>query len=196
MSNIPISVLDSRNEFRPGRSGGSVNWALLVAGIIMLLFGIGCVVHPNDALAGFATLAGVGFLIAGGIMMVLYLRARGTMFAQSGFSLFNAAAVLLFGMVLCSHPLFGATMVAWLIGLGLIPFGLVQVYIGRQLTLNGGVMFYTCVVIGIMEIVLGALMCIWPGSVALFIGLASMAWGVSLVMYSLPVGVDHTNRLW
>ena len=43
MSNIPIELMDSRDEFRPGRSGGSVNWMQLLSGVLLLVFGLICI---------------------------------------------------------------------------------------------------------------------------------------------------------
>mgnify|MGYP003380687879 CR=1 FL=1 len=52
MSNIPIELMDSRDEFRPGRSGGSVNWMQLLSGVLLLVFGLVCVFCPLEVLMG------------------------------------------------------------------------------------------------------------------------------------------------
>ena len=106
MSDIKVTLLDSRDEFLPGRSGGPVNAPLLISGIVLVLLGIASVLNPETFLAGLSYASGV------------------------------------------------------------------------------------------FEIVLGGAMCIWPGSLGLIIGLVGIVYGISLIAFSLPIGIDHTNRLW
>ena len=129
-------------------------------------------------------------------MLVSYLRVRGTLQEKGGISLFTTIAVLVFGIVLCAHPLIGVTIAAWIVGLGLVVFGLVQMFVGVQLRSFGGIMCVVELASGVFEIVLGGAMCIWPGSLGLIIGLVGIVYGISLIVFSLPIGIDHTNRLW
>lgn len=196
MSDIKVTLLDSRDEFLPGRSGGPVNAPLLISGIVLVLLGIASVLNPETFLAGLSYAAGVGFLFVGAVMLVSYLRVRGTLQEKGGISLFTTIAVLVFGIVLCAHPLIGVTIAAWIVGLGLVVFGLVQMFVGVQLRSFGGIMCVVELASGVFEIVLGGAMCIWPGSLGLIIGLVGIVYGVSLIAFSLPIGIDHTNRLW
>ena len=196
MSDIKVTLLDSRDEFLPGRSGGPVNAPLLISGIVLVLLGIASVLNPETFLAGLSCAAGVGFLFVGAVMLVSYLRVRGTLQEKGGISLFTTIAVLVFGIVLCAHPLIGVTIAAWIVGLGLVVFGLVQMFVGVQLRSFGGIMCVVELASGVFEIVLGGAMCIWPGSLGLIIGLVGIVYGISLIVFSLPIGIDHTNRLW
>ena len=120
MSNIRIELMDSRDEFRPGRSGGSVNWMQLLSGILLLAFGALCVFCPLEVLVGFNVIAAVLIMIAGGINAAAYIRARNTLFEQSGWSLFFAIMLILIGVMLIMFPMVGVAFMGWALGLGAI----------------------------------------------------------------------------
>ena len=49
---------------------------------------------------------------------------------------------------------------------------------------------------GIAEIVLGVLICVFPSSIGLFLGLFAIVHAVDTIVFSLPIGRDRTNTLW
>ncbi len=193
---IHVSVLDSRDEFRPGRNGGSVNWPRFIAGALLLIFGVICVFCPIEVLAGFAAVIAIVIIASGVVSIVSYVRSRGTMFAQSGWNLFCAVMIVLFGLMLLAFPMIGIVTVAWLFGFGIVLFGVVQIVTARRLSLFGGGMWSMLLVTGILEIILGVLLCIWPAYLGIFIGLFAIVHAVDMVVFSLPIGRDRSNGLW
>lgn len=193
---IRVEVLDSRDEFRPGRNGGSVNWPRFIAGALMLVFGLICIFSPISVLAAFAAAVALVIIASGAVSAVSYMRSRNTMFAQSGWNLFCAAMVILFGLVLLAFPMVGIATVAWIFGLGIVLFGAVQVFTARRLKLFGGGMWGLIMATGVLEIIFGILLCAWPAYLGIFMGLFAVAHAVDMIVFSLPVGRDRSNGLW
>ena len=49
---------------------------------------------------------------------------------------------------------------------------------------------------GIAEIVLGVLICVFPSSIGLFLGLFAIVHAIDTIVFSLSIGRDRTNTLW
>lgn len=194
--NIRVTVLDSRDEFRPGRNGGSINWPRFVSGALLLVFGLFCVFSPVAVLAGFAAIVACVVIASGIVSIVSYVRSKNTMFEQSGWNLFCAAMIVLFGFVLLAFPMVGVTTVAWIFGFGIVLFGAVQIFTARRLSLFGGGMWGMLAVAGVLEVVLGILLCIWPAYLGIFIGLFAIIHAIDMIIFSLPIGRDRSNGLW
>lgn len=196
MSNIPIELMDSRDEFRPGRSGGSVNWMQLLSGVLLLVFGLVCVFCPLEVLMGFNVLAAVLIIVAGLINLVSYLRSRNTLFEQSGWSFFFAVMLMIFGAVLLFFPMLGVAFMGWVLGLGTVLFGVVQLVAARRFFAVGAGMGGFLGISGAAEVILGVLLCIWPAYLGVFIGLFACVHAIDMIVFSLPIGRDRTNTLW
>lgn len=196
MSNIRIELMDSRDEFRPGRSGGSVNWMQLLSGVLLLVFGAICVFCPLEVLVGFNAVAAALVIVAGGINAVSYIRARNTLFAQSGWSLFFAVMLILVGVFLLVFPMIGIAFMGWALGLGTVLFGVMQLVAARRFFAVGAGIGALVGISGVIEVVLGVLLCIWPSYLGVFIGLFAFVHAVDMIVFSLPIGRDRTNTLW
>lgn len=129
--NIQVEVLDSSSEFRPGRKGGSVNWMQLLSGVLLLVFGLVCVFCPFEVLMGISAIIAVCVIVAGGIGVVSYVRYRNTLFSQSVWSLFFSVMIVLLGVLLLMFPAVGVATIAWIFGIGVVLFGVVQLVAAR-----------------------------------------------------------------
>lgn len=196
MSNIRIELMDSRDEFRPGRSGGSVNWMQLASGVLLLVFGLVCVVCPLEVLMGVNALAAALVIVAGGINAAVYFRMRNTLFEQSGWSLFFAVMLVLIGVMLLVFPMAGVAVMGWMLGLGAVLFGVVQLIAARRFYAVGAGIGLMVGVSGGLEVLLGVLLCIWPAYLGVFIGLFAFVHAADMIVFSLPIGRDRTNTLW
>ena len=184
--NIQVEVLDSSSEFRPGRKGGSVNWMQLLSGVLMLVFGLVCVFCPFEVLMGISAIIAVCVIVAGGIGVASYVRYRNTLFSQSVWSLFFSAMIVLLGVA----------TIAWVFGIGVVLFGVVQLVAARPFFLVGAGLGSMVGISGIAEIVLGVLICVFPSSIGLFLGLFAIVHAIDTIVFSLPIGRDRTNTLW
>lgn len=193
---IHVEVLDSRDEFRPGRSGGSVNWLQLLSGVLLLVFGLVCVFCPFEVLMGISAIIAVCVIVAGGIDIASYVRYRNTLFSQSGWSLFFGIMIVLLGVVLLLFPAAGVVTMAWVFGFGIVAFGVVQLIAARPFFLVGAGLGSMVGISGVAEIVLGVLICVFPSSIGLFLGLFAIVYAVNTIIFSLPIGRDRTNTLW
>ena len=194
--NIQVEVLDSSSEFRPGRKGGSVNWMQLLSGVLMLVFGLVCVFCPFEVLMGISAIIAVCVIVAGGIGVASYVRYRNTLFSQNVWSLFFSAMIVLLGVLLLMFPAVGVATIAWVFGIGVVLFGVVQLVAARPFFLVGAGLGSMVGISGIAEIVLGVLICVFPSSIGLFLGLFAIVHAVDTIVFSLPIGRDRTNTLW
>lgn len=194
--NIRVTVLDSRDEFRPGRNGGSINWSRFASGALLLAFGLFCALSPLAVLSGFAAIVALVIIASGAVSIASYVRSRNTMFEQSGWNLFCAVMIVLFGGVLLAFPMVGVAAAAWIFGLGIVLFGAVQLFTARRLSMFGGGMWGMLAVAGVLEVILGVLLCIWPAYLGVFIGLFAIVHAIDMIVFSLPIGRDRSNGLW
>lgn len=195
-NNIRVELLDSRDEFRPGRSGGSVDWTRLVSGVLLFIFGLICVFCPLDVLMGIVSFAAFLVIVAGVIGVVSYIRSRDTLFAQSGWNLVFSVLITATGIGLFAFPMIGVAFSAWLFGVGFVLFGAMQLIAGRRFSVIGAGVGAMVGISGVLEIILGVLLCIFPGYLGVFLGLFVLVHSVDMIVFSLPIGRDHTNTLW
>ncbi len=194
--NIHVEVLDSRDEFRPGRSGGGPNWMRLLSGVLLLIFGLVCVFCPFEVLMGISSIIAVCVIVAGGISVASYVAHRNTLFEQSGWSLFFGIMIVLLGVVLLVFPAVGVTTMAWVFGLGIVAFGVMQLIASRPFFLVGAGLGSMVGISGVAEIALGVLICVFPSSIGLFLGLFAIVHAIDTIVFGLPIGRDRTNTLW
>ena len=196
MSEIRVELMDSRDEFRPGRSGGAVNWAQWLSGALLLVFGLICVFCPLEVLMGLNVVIAVLIMLAGAINAAMYFRMRNTLFEQSGWSLFFAIMLVLIGVLLMLCPMVGVAVMGWILGLGAVLFGVVQLVAARRFYAVGSGIATLVGVSGALEVILGVLLCIWPSYLGVFIGLFAIVHAIDMIVFSLPIGRDRTNTLW
>lgn len=193
---VRVHILDSRDEFRPPKSGGYINWPMFIAGVIMALFGILCIAFPSAVLVGFVYIGAIGFIVAGAILLAGRIRVRNTLFADSGLTTFFSCLLIILGVVLCLSPVVGVTVVAVLVGLGLIVFGLVQLLLGREYHVMGTRLWLVPVVSGVIEIILGILTIVHSDTLGVLIGIFAIIFSIELIVFSLPVGRSTPKGMW
>ena len=74
----------------------------------------------------FLPIIAVCVIVAGGIGVASYVRYRNTLFSQSVWSLFFSAMIVLLGVLLLMFPAVGVATIAWVFGIGVVLFGVVQ----------------------------------------------------------------------
>ena len=101
-------------------------------------------------------------IVAGGIGVASYVRYRNTLFSQSVWSLFFSVMIALLGVLLLMFPAVGVATIAWVFGIGVVLFGVVQLVAARPFFLVGAGLGSMVGISGIAEIVLGVLICAVP----------------------------------
>jgi uncharacterized membrane protein HdeD (DUF308 family) len=190
--NIRITLLDSREELG---HGGGPNSGLLVAGLVMAMLGVVCVFRPIGTMTFATYLAAGGFLLVGITMLVAYIKTRNTLFAQDTASLWSCLLVLLVGVALIAHPLIGIKLVAAVTAVALVVSGIFQILIGLQLGLLESRIGTASGIVGLLMIIIGIITFVKPEWITIMGGIFAIAYGVLLIISSLPQE-ERMNGSW
>lgn len=194
--NIQVEVLDSSSEFRPGRKGGSVQ-------LDATAFGRAAVgVRPCVRVLPVRGAHG-HFCDYRRVRDCRWCHWRCFVCALSATRCFrkaygaysSASWIALLGVLLLMFPAVGVATIAWVFGIGVVLFGVVQLVAARPFFLVGAGLGSMVGISGIAEIVLGVLICVFPSSIGLFLGLFAIVHAVDTIVFSLPIGRDRTNTL-
>lgn len=161
-----------------GRGSSSSPWGLVLAvGIVAVLFGLIIVVNPFDSLRAITALVGV-FLLIAGIVGVVAGRSRGAAGAA------GPVVAIIGGIVLLVLPGVTLKVLAVVVGLILLTWGLVTVLAAWRERASGGSMAG-----GIALSVLGLVVVVWPGPtlalISLLVGIAVLLFGIGMVVQAL-----------
>lgn len=193
---IRVHILDSRDEFHPRKSGGYIDWPMFIAGVVLAIFGIICILFPSGVLIGLVYIAAIGFILGGVILTVAHARVRNTLFADDGWATFCSALLIILGVVLCLSPVVGVTLAAVLTGVGFIVFGLIQLLMGREYRVMGTRLWLVPMISGVVEVVLGICSIVSSDTLGILLGIFAIVFAVDLIVFSLPIGRSTPKGMW
>lgn len=101
-------------------------WALLLEGLISILAGAGAVLLPGAAAIAFTTLLGVWAVFTGVLEIIQAIRYRNEIKGE-GWLIAGGVLSVLFGITLLLWPVSGAITLVWLMGGYAIAFGIVMI---------------------------------------------------------------------
>ncbi len=157
------------------------NWQWIVAGILLVLFGLVALFFPGLTLGSMAFMVGAAFLLSGIVNIVTYWRDRGILHL-SCFVLAYGIADVLVGLIFTIHPMLLAAVLLWLMGISVIVFGGYEL-VGAFLTRKGGFSLWGWLLFsGVVSIAIGILFMTFPAFVAICIGVFAIMRGVSLIV--------------
>lgn len=160
-------------------SGG--NRALVITGLILIIFGVIAFGAPWAFLEFITIWVGAGFLLSGVGGIFAYSQQRGA----SGWSLVMALLDIVLGVMFILHPFAFAGFLPWLLGIAFILFGLMEVSGSMpfaQLVPESRVIM---VISGVASVVLGILFIIEPASFAMWVAIFAIVRGVTLMAVGL-----------
>ncbi len=152
---------------------------MIVAGIIMVAFGILCIVYQGLTLSALTLLAGAGFTVSGLFGLVAYLSGRKTE-GYSGWMLLESIADLFVGIMFLLNPFMLASVIPWVIAWVIVAAGIIQVASAlqaRRKEASWGVLVCS----GVITILFGLVMFFNPGLLAILIGVYAVVRGLMLL---------------
>lgn len=157
------------------------NWSIIVPGVLLIFFGILCAFYPGITLLSVTFVAGAGFVFAGIVNIVSYVRERKTM-GLSGWYIAYGILDILVGLMLLIHPFATAYVIPWLIGAFVIAYAIVEIasVIAARKTL--GSVWVLGLVSAILSLIVGICFFIFPETLAIFISLFAIIRGVTLIV--------------
>lgn len=160
------------------------DWPLIIIGVIMLI--CGCVIWftPIGTLIAITMLAGAGFLVTGVVDIIEYARWR-TFAPVPGWTLLYAVLDIVLGILMLAHPMVLAGLIPWLVGLGIIVFGLFEAFGAVQSRKLAGAPWGWMLFSAIVDIVCGVAFIAFPAMLSLFVALFVIMRGLTLVVFGV-----------
>lgn len=160
------------------------DWPLIVIGILMVVCGFVIWLTPVGTLVAITMLAGAGFLVAGVIDIIEYVRMR-TFAPLPGWTLLYAVLDIVIGILMLAYPVVLAGMIPWLVGFGIIVFGAFEAFAAMQARKMPGVPWGWMLFSAIVDIVCGISFMAFPAMLALFVALFAIMRGATLVVFGV-----------
>ena len=183
---VKAEVIDGSSP-RSGASGPKrrrVSWSMLLSGVLFLILGIVCWAWPNLALETIALILGIGFLVAGVGAVADYVLARGFF---SAWLLVDGILDVILGIIFIVNPLVSAWALAWLVAIAIIVSGIMQLFSCWRLRHDMSATWWLSLITGVITIVLGILMLAVPSTLALWLSIFAIVYGVGLVVFAFKV---------
>ncbi len=186
VTTVKAEVIDDST----GRTGGRtpkrrrVSWSMLLSGILFLILGILCWVWPNLALETIALILGIGFLVAGIGTIADYVLSRGFF---SAWLLVDGILDVILGIIFIVNPLVSAWALAWLVAIAIIVSGIMQLVSCWRMRRDMSGTWWLSLITGVITIVLGILMLAVPSTLALWLSIFAIVYGVGLVVFAFKV---------
>lgn len=156
------------------------DWYLVIAGILLVLFGIAAYSAPWLFLEFLTVWAGIGFLISGIAGAVSYFQLR--KYGASGWNLAMAIIDIIVGIMLIMHPFVFADLIPWMLGVAFIVVGVMEatgclpfvnmVPASRAITVASGV----------LSVIVGVMFIMQPASFAIWVAVFALIRGITLVV--------------
>jgi uncharacterized membrane protein HdeD (DUF308 family) len=159
-------------------------WSTGLRALLMLLFGIYCVIWPADALTTLVIVGAVVLLIAG-VLGLWGLTFGGVKSPTYWWDVIRSALAIIVGVLILISPLMGTlftvTFLATLIGIEAIVFGVIEVYfVYRERDAYHRI--WPAVLQGVLYILFGIALIFWP----LLGALVGVLWlGILMILFSI-----------
>ena len=163
------------------------NWWLVVAGVVLVLFGAAALGAPWAFLEFLTIWAGAGFIISGIAGAVSYFQMR--KFGASGWNLAMAVIDVILGILLIMHPFAFAGVIPWMLGVAFIVFGVLELTgsmpFARLMPESRPVM----IVSSVLSIIVGVMFIVQPASFSIWVAAFALVRGVTLVFMGFTARV-------
>ena len=155
--------------------------------LLMLLFGIYCVIWPASALSALVVAGGVVLLIAG-VLGLWGLTFGGVKSPTFWWDVIRSALAILVGVLILISPLMStvltATFLVTLIGIEAIVFGAVEIYfVYRERAVYGTI--WPAVLQGALSVLFGLALIFWPLFFSL-VGITTL--GILMIVFAIGLG--------
>lgn len=160
---------------------------MLALGIILILGGIGALVHPFAASMTVLTISAIAFVIAGALQLWIAFNDHASTGARIAEAVLGLL-VLAFGVFLLANPARGLVSLTWLIAAFFLALGVARIAIGFSVRDRSG--WAWLVFAGAVSLVLGVLiMATLPGSamglLGIFLGIDLLSSGIGATLIAV-----------
>lgn len=164
-----------------------VNWQLVVAGILMLILGILCILYPAATLELVTIFAGVAFIVAGIMGIATYAKTK-DLFPLSSWQIVHSILDLILGLLFLAQPYIAGAAMVWVFAFLLIPLGIFEIVVSFREKGFGVSQWGWTLVSGILTIILGCLFIIDPAGFAYLLGFALIVEAITVMEAGFIIG--------
>lgn len=170
-------------------------WLALIVGILSLIVGFVVLINPVDSYFTFALWLGVAIFVSGLAGLVLSLSSRNSV-VRSGWVIFAAVVDMLIGIVLMFNIMLSAEVMPLLFGIWLLYRGFALLVEGLDLRRYdvrdaGWILFGSVAMIVVALIILWLPETLGVEAVVLFIAIAFLLYGASMVAFAFRLADLH-----
>ncbi len=158
-------------------------WIPSLVGVLSIIAGIIVVVKPSNSLATLAVVTGIFVLIDG---IVAIVSAFGRTENAGVVAILGVVSVVV-GILLIRHPIAGVTAVALLLGIWLIAAAVVRVVVAIEIGEHRLRRILVAAILAIAGIVIVSDPHIGYATLALFVGIGLIAYGVTMILLGLAL---------
>jgi uncharacterized membrane protein HdeD (DUF308 family) len=160
-------------------------WLSLIAGVILIAIGFFVIVHPAASYLSFAVWFGVAVMFSGILTLVQSLSSNNR-YVRSGWLILASIADIIIGIILVFNAVVSAFVMPILLGAWLLYRGTAMLMQGIDLKSHsvrgsGWLIFYSAIVIVVGLAVLWMPATLGVEAVILFVAIAFVSYGVSMV---------------
>ncbi len=163
-------------------------WSTGLRALLMLLFGVYCVIWPGSALTTLV-FAGAIVLLAAGVLGLWGLTFGGVKSPTYWWDVIRAGLAIVVGLLIIVSPLMGTilttTFLVTLIGIEAIIFGAVEIYfVWRERAAYGSI--WPAMLQGGLSVLFGLALIFWP----VFFSLVGVTWlGIVMILFAIGLGM-------
>lgn len=163
-------------------------WATGLRALLMLLFGIYCVLWPASALTTLVMVAAVVLLVAG-VLGLWGLTFGGVRTPTYWWDVIRSGLAILVGVLIILSPLMATilttTFLVTLIGLEAILFGVIEIwFVWRERAMYGSI--WPAMLQGILFVLFGLALVFWP----VFSAMVGVIWlGIVMILIAIGLGM-------
>ena len=159
------------------------DWLLVALGILMIICGFVVAFMPLATLVSITLFAGIAFLVTGVVDIIDYFRFR-TLFNVPGWALLYAVLDIVVGILLILHPVVLSELLPWLVGIGVILFGVFEIFGSLQVRrLPGSAPWGWMLVSGVLGVLCGIAFIVSPTLLAFVIAWFVVLRGITLAVF-------------
>lgn len=164
-----------------GAAASERNGQLIVAGVLLIVFGLVCAVFPGLTLGSIAFMVGAGFIVSGAVNFINYRQEKEYLSGSIWLLAYGIIDVLI-GIMFIIHPLAFSMIMPWLIGGFVCVFGIFEVIEAFALKRLTFTLWGWSLVSGIVSLLIGILFFVWPELLAFYVSAFALWRGVSLII--------------
>ena len=164
------------------------DWGLFFAGLLVAILGIVVMAWPGLTLVMLATMAGIGFIVAGIFDIITWWRARNAT-DGAGWTLVTGILDLIVGAMFLIHPLVAAGVLTFLCGCFVIAYGIFAIITGIGMRKMGSG-WWLMVLNGVVSIFCGIMFVMLPEFFVIYLGVFLIMRGVTMSIYGVIAPSD------